>query len=121
MPTESRPVEPTPPWQRAANWVAGAAVVAAFARNVSFRRFIGDDAFISFRYARNWVEGNGLVWNAGEAVEGYTNFLWVVVMAAGLGAGVAPEELSIVLGVASGLAVLALVLGRPCGPACCAY
>ena len=40
-----------------------------------------DDAFISFRYARNWAEGLGVVWNAGERVEGYTNFLWVAITA----------------------------------------
>lgn len=44
-------------------------------------RFVQDDAFISFRYARNLAEGNGLVWNLGERVEGYTNFLWTVAMA----------------------------------------
>src|SRR3954470_13240280 len=38
--------------------------------------WLSDDAFISFRYARNWVTGKGLVYNAGERVEGYTNFLW---------------------------------------------
>jgi len=44
---------------------------------------LGDDAMISMRYARNFVQGHGLVWNAGERpVEGYTNLLWVVVMAA---------------------------------------
>jgi arabinofuranosyltransferase len=43
-------------------------------------RFIQDDAFISFRYAENLVAGNGLVWNAGEFVEGYTNFLWTLAM-----------------------------------------
>ncbi|MBD3346495.1 MAG: hypothetical protein GF401_15685 [Chitinivibrionales bacterium] len=44
-------------------------------------RFIQDDAFISFRYARNLAEGHGLVWNPGEKpVEGYTNFLWTVIM-----------------------------------------
>jgi arabinofuranosyltransferase len=37
-----------------------------------------DDAYISFRYARNLIEGRGLVFNAGERVEGYTNFLWVL-------------------------------------------
>lgn len=41
-------------------------------------RFIQDDAFISFRYARNLVEGHGLVFNPGERVEGYTNFLWTL-------------------------------------------
>lgn len=44
-------------------------------------RFIQDDAFISFRYARNLAEGNGLVWNCGERLEGYTNFLWTLAMA----------------------------------------
>ncbi|MCA9389839.1 hypothetical protein KC571_00380 [candidate division WWE3 bacterium] len=43
-------------------------------------RFIQDDAFISFRYAHNLAQGNGLVWNIGEHVEGYTSFLWVIIM-----------------------------------------
>ncbi len=41
-----------------------------------------DDAMISMRYADNWVQGNGLVWNPGERIEGYTNFAWVAIMAA---------------------------------------
>lgn len=44
-------------------------------------RFVQDDAFISFRYAKNLAEGRGLVFNPGERVEGYTNFLWTVLMA----------------------------------------
>jgi len=45
--------------------------------------FLTDDAFISFRYARNFADGFGLVFNPGfERVEGYTNFLWVVILAA---------------------------------------
>lgn len=43
--------------------------------------FIVDDAFISFRYAENLAQGYGLVFNPGEYVEGYTNFLWVVLLA----------------------------------------
>ncbi len=39
-----------------------------------------DDAFISFRYARNFAEGHGLVYNVGEWVEGYTNFLWTLLL-----------------------------------------
>lgn len=52
-----------------------------------------DDAYISFRYARNWVAGNGLVFNVGEKVEGYTNFLWTAAIALfmKLGFGDAPE------------------------------
>jgi arabinofuranosyltransferase len=37
-----------------------------------------DDAWISLRYARNLVEGDGLVMNLGERVEGYTHPLWVL-------------------------------------------
>lgn len=44
--------------------------------------WLGDDAMISMRYARNLAYGNGLVWNAGERVEGYSNFLWTVYMRA---------------------------------------
>ena len=40
--------------------------------------FIQDDAYTSFRYAKNFAEGNGLVYNIGERVEGYTSFLFVV-------------------------------------------
>ena len=42
-----------------------------------------DDAMISLRYAQNFAAEHGLVWNAGEApVEGYTNFLWTLWLAA---------------------------------------
>jgi len=41
-----------------------------------------DDAMISMRYARHLADGVGLVWNPGEQVEGYTNFLWTLWMAA---------------------------------------
>lgn len=40
-----------------------------------------DDAMISMRYAYNLAHGLGPVWNAGERVEGFTNPLWVGIMA----------------------------------------
>jgi hypothetical protein len=43
--------------------------------------WLADDAMISMRYGRNLAEGLGLVWNAGERVEGYTNLLWTLFMA----------------------------------------
>ena len=61
-------------------------------------RFIQDDAFISFRYARNLVEGKGLVWNPGEHVEGYTNFLWTMMIAGGMKLGLDPVAFSEILG-----------------------
>ena len=39
-----------------------------------------DDAMISMRYADNWAHGNGLVWNVGERVEGFTNPAWTIIM-----------------------------------------
>jgi len=40
-----------------------------------------DDAYISYRYALNLVSGEGLVFNPGEKIEGYSNLLWVLVAA----------------------------------------
>lgn len=42
-----------------------------------------DDAFIFFRYADNWVlQGNGLVYNRGEFVEGFTSPAWLLLLSA---------------------------------------
>jgi hypothetical protein len=49
-----------------------------------YHRNIVDDALISLRYAQQWVAGNGLVFNTGERVEGYTNFLWTILLGAGV-------------------------------------
>ncbi len=69
------------PWLALLGWLA----------SVSW--FLTDDAFISFRYVRNLLEGHGLVFNPGERVEGYSNFLWVLELAAIWRAlGVAPED-----------------------------
>ncbi len=67
-------------------------------------RFVQDDAFISYRYAEHLVGGHGLVWNVGEApVEGYTNFLWVLLIAAGMRLGVDPVAASTLLGLLCGV------------------
>ena len=43
---------------------------------------LADDEMISMRYARNLVRGDGPVWNpGGERVEGFSNPLWVLLMA----------------------------------------
>jgi hypothetical protein len=68
-----------------------------------------DDAYISFRYARNLVRGHGLVFNPGERVEGYTNFLWTVLMAPAIAVGLAPILWARVLGFLSALACVLLL------------
>lgn len=41
--------------------------------------FTIDDMYITLRYAKNWADGYGLVWNIGKLpVEGYSNFSFVL-------------------------------------------
>ena len=57
-------------------------VLLAFAGLLSaFAPHTVDDAWITFRYARQWAEGHGPYFNPGEQVEGYSNFLLMVVLA----------------------------------------
>ncbi len=72
-----------------------------------------EDAYITFRYARNLAEGHGIVWNVGEdPVEGGTEFLWTVLLAAGSRlTGSAVEQVARGLNLLIGLmAVLILAL-----------
>jgi hypothetical protein len=45
-----------------------------------YGRNVVDDAMTSMQYAKQLALGNGLVFNVGERVEGYTNFAWVIFM-----------------------------------------
>jgi arabinofuranosyltransferase len=76
-------------------------------------RFVQDDAFISFRYAENLSHGRGLVWNEGERVEGYTNFLWTIVLALAIRLGLDPVLSSHWLGMVFFVATL-LITYRLC-------
>ena len=73
--------------------------------------FLCDDAFISFRYVRNLLEGNGLVFNPGEFVEGYSNFLWILELAAIWGIfGMRPEQAAPSLSLAYTVGTIAAML-----------
>ena len=98
------------PWNLVVPLVCGLLVCVLFGLHVKHYYFLGDDCFISFRYAQNLVEGHGLVYNPGERVEGYTNFLWVLFMAGVMKLGLSPELVSNILGISSGLAILAAVV-----------
>ncbi len=39
-----------------------------------------DDSYISYRFSKNFANNIGLVFNQGEYVEGYSNFLWVLII-----------------------------------------
>lgn len=63
-----------------ANWPVLIALIAILARVIPTPRTI-DDAFITFRYARNLLSGNGFVFNAGEHVLGTTTPLYTLLLA----------------------------------------
>ncbi len=64
--------------------LAAALVLLAVATFLGWRLFyfLTDDAYIAFRYAANSLHGWGLTWNPPpfEPVEGYTSFLWVILL-----------------------------------------
>jgi hypothetical protein len=70
--------------------------------------FVSDDAYISFVYSRNFAEHGQLVFNLGDRVEGYTNFLWTVILGILMKLGIQPENSSRVLGTMCGIATLAI-------------
>ena len=91
--------------------VAATAIFIFNARNLWFTQ---DDAFISYRYAQNALDGHGLVFNIGERVEGYTNFLWVIWLMLcgklGFSFDIAAKALGLASGV--GMIILAALLSR---------
>lgn len=69
-----------------------------------------DDAFISFRYSANLATGQGLVFNSGELVEGYSNFLWTFIFAGVYRLGLSLPYTAWVLGLVLLLAILASLI-----------
>ncbi|HEU4413088.1 MAG TPA: hypothetical protein VFS43_48045 [Polyangiaceae bacterium] len=69
-----------------------------------------DDAYISFSFAKNLAAGEGLVYSRGERVEGYSNFLWVVLCAPAYALGGADPPVYAVARALAG-AFFALLLG----------
>lgn len=74
-----------------------------------FSPFMTDDAYISLRYSQRLLEGHGLTWNDMRPVEGYTNFLWVL-LCAGLGAlGISLPLAAHILGITTTLSILVAI------------
>ena len=82
------------------------------------RPFLTDDAFISLRYAARMLEGRGLTWTDGEVVEGYSNLLWVLILALAGGLGLPMHHAAVGLGLAcaAGLVLVVHRALRPAGP-----
>jgi len=96
---------------RPEDWLLAAGILVAIiifiiqARNLWFTQ---DDAFISYRYAANALRGEGLVFNAGEHIEGYTNFLWVILLILAGSMGFGFDSVAKTLGLASGIGLIIL-------------
>lgn len=96
-----------------------AVAVVALAAHAWAWDFVSDDTFINLRYARNLLDGEGLVFNAGERVEAYSSLLLVLLVAAAGAVGVdllhAARALSLLASAAC--AVLAYRAARRLAPA----
>lgn len=94
-------------------WVALLLVlVLALVHQLLFNT-LADDAFVTFRYADNVADGTGPVFNAGERVEGYSDFSWLVLLGfAKTLFGVGVDNAAVVLGTLAtlGSALLAYAL-----------
>jgi hypothetical protein len=92
-------------------WAGVICVAALAALNFFYfagHRVLADDAFINFRYADNFLAGHGFNWNRdGERVEGYTSFLYLLVITLLRAAGAEPVKATVVL---NGLLFVALTL-----------
>lgn len=91
-------------------WVLlGLAGIALVVHSLQYN-FVTDDAYISFVFSRNFAEHGQLAFNLGHPVEGYTNFLWTLILGVLMLAGIAPEGSSRVLGTICALVTLYLVM-----------
>jgi len=100
---------------RALSWPSRLAFAVACATLLAgawaFRRHVVDDTYISLRYADHLASGLGYVFNPGENVEGASNLMWVLVLAAARALGANPLVASQVLGALAALATLFFQLG----------
>lgn len=98
--TAPPPVLSLPPrWPRRVGFALLAAIAVLL--GIRFGAVAQDDAFISFRYADNLLRGLGFVYNPGEAVEGYSNLLWTLLVAAAMACGADPVMATVVMGLSS--------------------
>ena len=60
--------------------LTGATALVLF-HGLGYLNMVVDDAYINFRYSRHLADGLGPNWNSEGRVEGYTNFLWMALLA----------------------------------------
>lgn len=83
-----------------------AIIIAVFILHTLSLSFTQDDAYISYRYAHNYLAGEGLVFNEAERVEGYTNFFFIILMIFLGNIGLNFILLSKIIGLVSGVGII---------------
>jgi len=94
-------------------WLPGLVLLLALIARLAWVLFTGytfEDAFITFRFARNLSEGQGFAFNPGEPIYGTTTPLLTLVLAAASWLGLDVVGTATFLGVMAGLGALGLWL-----------
>ncbi|MCP4203972.1 MAG: hypothetical protein GY769_18800 [bacterium] len=117
------PKAPAGVWKRAliVAALAGTAVLFTVSLSAAWSN-TADDAYITLRYARHLAEGQGISWNPGEPpVEGYSNFLFVLLGAGLMRVGGATDSMVWLKGMgaaaAAGTFLLAFLIAKRLYPA----
>jgi hypothetical protein len=102
------------PWDL---WFAGAALLCFCLLAATLELPAEEDAFIYYRYAWNSAQGNGLVFNVGDPVEGFSGPAWMALLVLIARAGLDLPTAASLLGLLCGAATLVATwfLGRAAG------
>jgi len=100
--------------QRTRLLILSLATLAVVIAGLFIFAYIPDATFITLRYARNALGGEGFVFNPGEHVEGYESFLWllIIVFAGKLGFPLVMSARALSLAFSLGTLALAGVAAR---------
>jgi len=55
-------------------------LLAFISASLFFFKWIVDDLYIYFRYVSNFLNGKGIAYNIGDNVEGFSSFLWFLIL-----------------------------------------
>ncbi len=116
-PVGPKAATPNAPGAAGLPWWVFAVAVVPWAAFVWRYFFVVDDAFITYRFSRNLARGHGPRYNLGDGapVEGYSDFLWMLLAAVPEAAGASPwlvmPWVSAALGLVTLLGVI-VTLGR---------
>ncbi|MCC6160486.1 MAG: hypothetical protein IT350_20715 [Deltaproteobacteria bacterium] len=94
----------------AALLIAATAIAAFQVR--SFWAYAQDDAFITFAYARHWIETGRALYRPDETVIGYSNPLWMAISAA-MYAALGADRILVAMRAVSFLALVSLCVTTP--------